>query len=116
MCGRMTLSADIEKLKKRFGFRGDDPDDYAPHFNIAPTQLVLTLIEGHEPRMLRWGLVPFWSKDLSQGAKMINARAESIADKPAFKRLLEKRRCLILADGFYEWKREGKNKTPMFIG
>ncbi len=71
--------------------------------------------EGNEPRMMKWGLIPFWAKDPSIGNRMINARAESIAEKPAFRNAFQRRRCLVIADGFYEWRKEGKHKVPMRI-
>jgi putative SOS response-associated peptidase YedK len=79
---------------------------------------VLTVLDADDGRragFLRWGLIPSWAKEPSIGDRMINARAETVAEKPSFRRALQKRRCLILADGFYEWRAEGKRKTPMFI-
>jgi putative SOS response-associated peptidase YedK len=78
---------------------------------------VLTLIDAQEHRaeFLRWGLIPSWAKDPGIGDRMINARAETVAEKPSFRRALQKRRCLVLADGFYEWRKEGKKKTPLHI-
>lgn len=92
-------------------------DDWVPRYNISPTQNV-PVIRQHlaEPKRLgsrmRWGLIPFWAKDPSIGYKMINARAETVATKPAFRDAIKKRRCLIPADGFYEWSKIGKTKTP----
>jgi putative SOS response-associated peptidase YedK len=91
---------------------------YSPRYNIAPAQSVLTIIDdegGHRAGLLRWGLIPAWAKDPTIGNRMINARAETVAEKPSFRRALQKRRCLVLADGFYEWRKEGRTKTPMFI-
>jgi putative SOS response-associated peptidase YedK len=79
---------------------------------------VFTVIEdekGNRGGLLRWGLIPSWAKDAAIGNRMINARAETVAEKPSFRRALQQRRCLILADGFYEWRQEGKKKTPLFI-
>jgi len=101
---------------KVFGVDRED-FEWSPRFNIAPTQQVPTIRQDRkEPKRwlgtMRWGLVPFWAKDLSMGAKMINARSETAADKPAFRECLQKRRCLIPADGFYEWKKLAKAKQP----
>ena len=115
MCGRYRLGRGREAFKKYFGT--DDDLDWSPRYNIAPTQLVPTLRQhAHEPRRIlssmRWGLVPSWAKDISIGAKMINARAETAVEKPSFREALQRRRCLIPADGFFEWKRFGKSSQP----
>ncbi len=105
MCGRFTSTVDPQLLAERFGIAL--PDGIEPRFNIAPTQRVLAVVDDHgsrAARLLRWGLVPHWAKDQKIGFKMINARAETVADKPAYRTLLAKHRCLILADGFYEWR------------
>jgi putative SOS response-associated peptidase YedK len=89
----------------------------APRYNIAPTQNVAVVTE-NSPRaleMMRWGLVPSWAKDVSIGSKMLNARAETLAEKPSFRSALMRKRCIIPADGFYEWKKQGKKKQPMCI-
>jgi putative SOS response-associated peptidase YedK len=116
MCGRFTLTTDLDRLAEHFAFRAAHLS-YTPRYNIAPSQPVLTLIDAQERRagFLRWGLIPSWAKDLGIGDRMINARAETVAEKPSFRRALQKRRCLVLADGFYEWRKEGKKKTPLFI-
>ena len=116
MCGRFTLTTDIDRLAEHFAFRATNLS-YAPRYNIAPSQPVLTLIDAQERRagLLRWGLIPAWAKDPGIGDRMINARAETVAEKASFRRALQKRRCLVLADGFYEWRKEGKKKTPLFI-
>ena len=95
------------------------PVEVQPRYNIAPTQFIAA-IRNDENRerelvMLRWGLVPFWAKDPSIGNKMINARAETVAEKPAYRAAYRHRRCIVLADGFYEWRKEGDVKTPHFI-
>ncbi|BBW95970.1 SOS response-associated peptidase [Geobacillus icigianus] len=113
MCGRFTLTAELETLQALFRFRYEGP--LAPRFNIAPSQEVLTVVAEKGERvgkMMRWGLVPFWAKDVRIGAKMINARAETVDEKASFRQAFKRRRCLILADGFYEWKKEGKTKVP----
>ena len=120
MCGRFTLRTPTEKLVKQFMVEAEPEQQQLPlRFNVAPTQEVAVVkqIAGH-PRQLtemRWGLVPFWADDLKIGAKMINARSESVAEKPAFSRAFQKRRCLILSDGYYEWKKEGSKKQPYYI-
>ncbi len=120
MCGRYTLTSDTERIEERFVCNASALS-YTSRYNIAPTQPVLALINNEDntqrrAEFLRWGLIPSWAKDPSIGNKMINARSETLAEKPSFKRALRKRRCLIVADGFYEWKKEGKTKTPMYIG
>ena len=117
MCGRYTLKTDITRLQDRFSF--DTPDvAYTPSYNVAPSQQVLAVVSsdgGTRTELLRWGLVPSWAKDPKVGHRLINARAETVAEKPSFRRALRKRRCLILADGFYEWRRDGERKIPMYI-
>ncbi|MFC0469122.1 SOS response-associated peptidase [Halalkalibacter kiskunsagensis] len=108
MCGRFTLAAPKEQIEEQLLV---ELFDYKPRFNIAPSQPVLSIISDGEKRKagyLRWGLVPVWAKDPKIGYKMINARGETVDEKPAFKRLLGRRRCLIVADGFYEWIDEKK--------
>lgn len=116
MCGRYTLTVEAGELRDAFGLE-ELPEDLPPRFNIAPSQPV-PVITNRNPKKLelfRWGLIPSWAKDMSVGYKMINARVESLADKPAFKKALQKRRCLVIADGFYEWKKIGKRKQPMYV-
>ena len=89
-----------------------------PRYNIAPTQDILVAVEydnERRPALMRWGLIPSWSKDTSWGARMINARQETLTEKPSFRNLLNRRRCLILADGYYEWKALNGEKWPMYI-
>jgi putative SOS response-associated peptidase YedK len=117
MCGRFTLTTDIEQLEERFSFHAANLS-FTPRYNIAPSQAVFAVIgdeKGSCGGLLRWGLIPSWAKDAAIGNRMINARAETVAEKPSFRRALQQRRCLILADGFYEWRKEGKKKTPLFI-
>ena len=116
MCGRYSLTADLAELAGRFEFDGDW-DAFERRYNIAPTQEVLTVVGGEKRRggFMRWGLIPHWAKDSKIGSRMINARAETVAEKPSFRTALRRRRCLVLADGFYEWQRVGKNKRPMRI-
>ena len=118
MCGRFTLTIDPSDLREAFpGLTF--PDDMAPRYNIAPSQRVAVAANNgkNEVEFFKWGLVPSWAKDVSIGNRMINARAESLAEKPSFRAAYKRRRCLILADGFYEWKAVPgqKTKTPMLI-
>jgi putative SOS response-associated peptidase YedK len=119
MCGRFARTTNEDELQSRFGF--DDPQGILlkPRYNIAPTQMHPVVIVESDHRVLklmRWGLVPFWAKDVTIGYKMINARAEGIESKPSFKFPFKKRRCLVLADGFFEWKKLGtRTKVPYCI-
>ncbi|GER88049.1 putative SOS response-associated peptidase YoqW [Dictyobacter vulcani] len=120
MCGRFTLFHSIDNIAQAFNVEVPKSMQQAPRYNVAPTQDIVTILnDGTTPQLelLRWGLIPSWAKDESMGSKMINARAETLAEKPSFKRLLHSRRCLIVADGFYEWMQEpgSKLKTPMYI-
>lgn len=115
MCGRYRLSRHAQILRDHFGVETEV--DWSPRYNIAPTQPVATIRQHRsEPKrefsLMRWGLIPYWSKDAGIGARMINARAESVASKAAFREPLLYRRCLVPADGFYEWKRDGRSKQP----
>lgn len=117
MCGRLTLTS-LDGLVQEFGLV-TLPLGLGPRFNIAPSQQV-PIIDNRprEQRVLtfmRWGLIPSWASDPAIGYKMINARRETVARKPAFRDALRRRRCLVVADGFYEWKRDGKAKTPFYI-
>ncbi|QBD79638.1 SOS response-associated peptidase [Ktedonosporobacter rubrisoli] len=115
MCGRFTLTTDINAIAKAFNVAPSLQTQ--PRYNVAPTQNIVSVLRDGDTHLdwLRWGLIPSWAKDESIGSRMINARAETLAEKPSFKRLLRGRRCLVVADGFYEWKQEGKTKTPMYI-
>lgn len=117
MCGRFTLTVDPADLQEVFNLSAPPPAELAPRFNIAPSQHVAVIANNNHSalELFKWGLVPSWAKDPKIGNRMINARAETLAEKPSFRTALKRRRCLVLADGFYEWKREGKVKTPMFI-
>jgi putative SOS response-associated peptidase YedK len=118
MCGRFTLFTDIEEIKERFDIQGLFDEEYQFSYNIAPSQSVLSVInDGVRNRLgyLRWGLIPFWAKDEKAGYKMINARAETIAEKASFRNAYKKKRCLIIADSFYEWKKTPERKIPMRI-
>lgn len=118
MCGRYTLHAKVSDLQRLLG-SVEMPDDIEERYNIAPTQSVPVVPNDGSQRIefFRWGLVPAWAKDASIGNKMINARSETLAEKPSFRTAFRKRRCLVLADGFYEWRKEadGKTKTPVYL-
>jgi putative SOS response-associated peptidase YedK len=115
MCGRYTyFPGEFSDL--RLTWNVDSIPLLKPRYNIAPSQDAPVIVQAAGKRTLelfRWGLIPWWARDPAIGNRMINARAETLAEKPAFKDLLEKRRCLVLADGFYEWRKEGKRKVPM---
>ncbi len=118
MCGRFTLTASAEALKEVFPLF--DGADVRPRYNIAPSQPVLavrrtTATPRPEFVRLRWGLVPPWAEEVKIGYRLINARAETAADKPAFRSAFRRRRCLILADGFYEWQKLDHGKQPYCI-
>lgn len=115
MCGRYTLITNVETVAETFGVA--PTIETTPRYNIAPTQDIVAILNNGSRHMdlLRWGLIPSWAKEESIGSRMINARAETLAEKPSFKPLLRGKRCLIIADGFYEWQSDGKNKTPMYI-
>ena len=116
MCGRFTLISSVADLQLQFGFAMEQADVGA-RYNIAPTQQVLTVTNDGERRgeLMRWGLVPSWAKDIKIGNRMINAVSETAATKPAFRSAFRRRRCLVLADGFFEWRREGKKKVPLYF-
>jgi len=116
MCGRFTLRTSPRSVADAFGL--NDVPLFEPRYNIAPTQPVaaIQLQDGHRQlSFLRWGLIPSWADDPSIGNRMINARAEGVADKPSFRSAFKKSRCLIVADGFYEWKKLDKSKQPYYI-
>jgi putative SOS response-associated peptidase YedK len=105
MCGRYLVTSPAETLRRIFGFAGPAPN-LPPRWNVAPTQRVPVIRrdgDGRSIALLRWGLVPYWAKDLAVGSRMINARGESVAEKPAYREAFRARRCLVPADGFYEW-------------
>lgn len=113
MCGRFSLSTDLSTLQEKFQFIFHD--EIRPRYNIAPSQSILTVVDHEQKRVgkrMRWGLIPFWAKDMKIGYKMINARAETVAEKTAYRQAFRKQRCLILADGFYEWKKNDGQKQP----
>lgn len=116
MCGRYTLHHTPDEITERFPVR-QLQFDWEPRYNIAPSQCVPVIRDGSEWRLdgLQWGLVPFWAKDAKVGNQLINARAETISTKPAFRHAYARRRCLIPADGFYEWRKSGRERLPVCI-
>ena len=119
MCGRFVSARKRLELLEQFAVERDTvAEDRQPDYNVAPTKRIYAVLdhkEDRELRLVRWGLVPFWAKDTSGGARMINARAETVASKPAFRSAFAKRRCIIPADGYYEWQTAGKVKQPYYI-
>jgi putative SOS response-associated peptidase YedK len=116
MCGRYRLSRRKQLVEEYFDTASEEPE-WTPRYNIAPTQPVPVIRRNpKEPRrelsLMRWGLIPSWAKDMSGAAMMINARSETVAPKPAFRDPMTTRRCLVPADGFYEWGRTGKVEQP----
>ena len=118
MCGRFTLTIDPTSLQQAFPW-AVIPDDLFPRYNIAPSQPVAVIPNtgDNTVSMYKWGLIPSWAKDPTIGDRMINARAETLSEKPSFRNAFRRRRCLILADGFYEWKQNPgtKSKQPVYI-
>jgi len=118
VCGRYVLTSPSEAIAEHF--RLTDLPAYPPRYNIAPTQTALVVRETPEGRReavgLRWGLIPFWAKEPSIGSRLINARAEGLVDKPAFRAAFRRRRCLVPADGFFEWRAlAGRRKQPYYV-
>lgn len=117
MCGRFSLTHSASAIAKAFQLT--EVPSLIPHYNIAPSQQVAAIAAGEngEKRLqsMKWGLIPSWAKDLKIGSKLINARSETLGEKPSFRSAFKRRRCLIVADGFYEWCRQGKDKQPYYI-
>jgi len=118
MCGRFTLTVSGLEIASKFNL--EEVSDISPRYNIAPSQAIASIVVGEksgrrELEWMRWGLIPSWAKEAKMGAKLINARAETVAEKPAFRTAFKRRRCLIIADGFYEWQQQGKQKQPYYF-
>ena len=116
MCGRFTLRTPTNLLVQQFLL--DSAPELPPRYNIAPTQDVAVVRRTHDlPErnlvLLKWGLIPSWAKDAKMGARMINARGETVAEKPSFRAAIKRRRCLLPADGYYEWQKLGSKKQPV---
>ena len=119
MCGRFSETAKIEKISRAFGIPKEKIPALTPRYNIAPSQNIAAIIQEsgkeREIQLFRWGLTPSWSKDPAIRNKMINARAETLMTQPSFSRPLKKNRCLVIADGFFEWKKEERASKPYYI-
>jgi putative SOS response-associated peptidase YedK len=116
MCGRFSATFSFRDIKVRWNLYGDM--EFAPRYNIAPSQQVPVIVKtehGNDAKLMKWGLVPSWAPNPSGGNRMINARAETLREKPSFRQLVSERRCIIPADGFFEWRREGNGKFPVWI-
>ena len=116
MCGRYTVTSPPEALRTLFGY--EEEPNFPPRYNVAPAQpiAIVRLVEDQRHfALVRWGLLPSWVKDPKTFALLINARGETVLEKPAFRAAMKRRRCLIPADGFYEWQEEGGRKRPFFI-
>lgn len=116
MCGRYSFAALAEEVENRFHIKIDG-STWRVRYNCAPTQNLAVITNENPDKLsyLRWGLIPSWANDPAIGNKLINARSESAVEKPAFKKSMESKRCLVLSSGFYEWKKVGKSKIPMYI-
>lgn len=119
MCGRYTLARSQQELSERFGIKQLFVD-FEPRYNIAPTQMAPVVINDageNKIELFRWGLIPSWMKEFAKGKPLINARAETLTEKASFRNAFKKRRCLVPADGFYEWKQQAsaRNKSPFYI-
>ena len=117
MCGRFVQNIPFQILQKNFDIHGTAPD-ITPNYNVAPTQKILAIIKQDNENTLErlyWGLVPFWAKEISIGSRMINARAETVAKKASFRHPFKKRRCLLPANGFYEWQGEKGHKQTYYV-
>jgi putative SOS response-associated peptidase YedK len=118
VCGRYASSANPDDLVSHFRVEEPPEEVLPPSYNVAPTDPVYAVMERHEHRVLkvvRWGLVPSWAKDPKGGARFINARRETVAEKPAFRAAYQRRRCLVPADGYFEWQQQGGHKQPYFL-
>jgi putative SOS response-associated peptidase YedK len=116
MCGRFSRKATLQAIVDEFEIEEQD-EKVKPSYNVAPGQEIAVVLkdENKKLNLLKWGLIPSWAKDPTIGSRMINARAETLSEKPSFKHSLRRKRCIIIADGFYEWKKEGAHKVPMYI-
>ena len=118
MCGRKTLTRDIQSIIEEMAIEEwQDQDLFSPSYNIAPTQFSPIMVDhmGRRVKPMKWGLIPNWAKDKSIGSKLINARSETLLQKPSFQNLVSGKRCVVLTDGYYEWKRTSSKSIPYYI-
>ena len=118
MCGRKTLTKDVQSIIQEMGIESwRDSGSYQLSYNISPSQSSAVMIDdmGRQAKMMKWGLIPNWATDASIGSKLINARAETLLEKPSFKNLVSNQRCIILSDGYFEWKRSNSRGIPYYI-
>jgi putative SOS response-associated peptidase YedK len=118
MCGRKTLTRDMQSIIEELAIEEwENPDNYIPNYNIAPTQSSPILIDNGKRivKAMRWGLIPAWAKDDKFGARMINARIETLLEKQSYRNLVSSNRCIVITDGYYEWKRDGDKKVPYYL-
>jgi len=118
MCGRKTLTRDMQSIIEELAIDEWDAEDYNPSYNIAPSQSSPVIVGKNHSRIvktMKWGLIPAWAKDKSIGTKMINARSETLLEKPSFQNLIHHNRCVVIADGYFEWKRESDGSQPFYI-
>ena len=115
MCGRFSLTASGETIAQQFDLA--EVLDIPKHYNIAPTQTVATIVVDNKRKYqpMRWGLIPYWAKDSKIGSRLINARVETVTEKPSFRNLIKQRRCLVIADGYYEWQSQKGRKQPYYF-
>ncbi len=118
MCGRKTLTKDVESIIQEMGIESwRDSGSYQLSYNISPSQSSPVMIDdmGRHVKMMKWGLIPNWATDASIGSKLINARAETLLEKPSFKNLVSNQRCIVLSDGYFEWKRSNSRAIPYYV-
>ncbi len=118
MCGRKTLTRDMQSIIEELVIEEwENPDNYIPNYNIAPTQNSPILIDNGKRivKSMRWGLIPSWAKDEKFGARMINARIETLLEKPSYRNLVSSKRCIVITDGYYEWRKDGVRKIPYYL-
>ena len=118
MCGRKTLTKDMQSIIEELAIEEwENPDNYLPNYNIAPTQNSPILVDNGKRivKSMRWGLIPSWAKDEKFGSRMINARLETLLEKPSYRNLVSDNRCIIITDGYYEWKKVGDRKIPYYF-
>ena len=118
MCGRKTLTKDVESIIQEMGIESwRDSGSYQLSYNISPSQSSPVMIDdmGRHVKMMKWGLIPNWATDASIGSKLINARAETLLEKPSFKNLISNQRCIVFSDGYFEWKRSNSRAIPYYV-